>query len=182
MKLPEAPDSDRPAVAYTGNHGLAQGLDVVVDAATLAPEIDFLLVGAGSDKPRLRKAAADRRLPNVIFRPPVPESEISAIYGASVAGLATLRRSDLMEDARPAKVGAIMACGRPVIYSGSGEGAEMVRAANAGIVVEPEDGRALAEAARELVADPGAAEAMGARGREFVQRELAWPRLVDSLG
>ena len=179
ISLPAADDSSRPAVAYTGNHGLAQGLDVVVDAAAHASEIDFVLVGAGSDKPRLQKAVADRKLQNVIFRPPVPESEISAIYGATVAGLATLRRSALMEDARPAKVGAIMACGRPVIYSGSGEGAELVRAANGGIVVEPEDGRALAEAARQIVADPAGADRMGAQGRAFVQRELAWPQLVD---
>lgn len=175
----EKSPTGRPEIVYAGNHGLAQGLDVLIGAAELAPELDFVLVGAGSDKARLRAEAERRKIRNVRFRSPVASSRIAELYAEAVAGVASLRKSELMQDARPAKLLAIMACARPVLYSGSGEGAELVRAAHAGIVVPPEDPGALADAARTIVADPERARAMGASGRRYVEEHLAWPSLVD---
>jgi glycosyltransferase involved in cell wall biosynthesis len=168
----------RPTILYTGNHGLAQGLDVVLDAAALVPEALFVLVGDGSDKGRLQAEVARRRLDNVRFEPPVDPDLISARYAAATAGLVCLRRTPLMEGARPAKTLAVMACGRPVIYSGSGEGADLVRAADAGVVVPPEDGAALAAAVRAVAADPRRGNEMGANGRRYVMEHLSWPALV----
>jgi colanic acid biosynthesis glycosyl transferase WcaI len=170
----------RPTFVYAGNHGLAQGLDVVVDAADLAPEVDFVMVGDGSDKGRLEDIVAQRGLPNIRFEAPVAADEISVLYGQAAAGIASLRRSDLMEGARPAKILAIMACGRPVLYVGAGEGAELVRVADAGIVVAPEDPAALAHAARAIVADPDRAAAMGRNGRRYVEKHLSWRMLVTA--
>ena len=170
--------SQHPLFLYTGNVGLAQALDVIIGAAELAPEIDFVLVGDGSDKSRLQAEARRRRLQNVRFEPPVTPDEISSIYRDAAAGIASLRHSELMQGARPAKMLAIMACGRPVLYAGSGEGAELVRAADAGIVVAPEDPAALAEAARAIVANPRRAAEMGSNGQQFVSKHLSWPVLV----
>ena len=175
----EEPPS-RPIFIYIGNHGLAQGLDVVINAAELAPEFDFVFVGDGSDKSRLQAETSRRELRNVKFDPPVAAENVAALYARAVAGVATLRRSPLMKGARPAKVVAIMACGRPVLYSGSGEGAKLVRTADAGIVVAPADPRALAGAARAIVADPARAAEMGANGRRYVGKHLSWPVLVAS--
>lgn len=168
----------RPSFLYTGNLGLAQALDVIIGAAESAPEIEFVLVGDGSDKSRLQAEATRRQLQNIRFEPPVTPDEVCTMYRDAAAGIASLRRSELMQGARPAKVLAIMACGRPVLYAGSGEGAELVRAADAGIVVAPEDPAALAEAARAIVADPGRAAEMGSNGRRFVSEHLSWPVLV----
>ncbi len=171
---------DGPLVLFTGNHGYAQALDTVVAAAELAPEVKVVLVGAGSDKARIQELAAERGTTNVRFLPPVPQAEIAPLYGQAVAGLATLRNSSLMEGARPAKALAVMGCGRPVIYSGAGEGAALVRAAEAGLVTPPEDPRALAAAIRRLVNDPEEAARMGANGRRYVESHLAWPALTDA--
>jgi colanic acid biosynthesis glycosyl transferase WcaI len=170
--------SGAPTFAYTGNHGYAQALDVLVEAAALAPDIDFLFVGDGSEKERLQREVAQRSLGNVRFMPPVAADEIADVYQAATAGIASLRKSRLMEGARPAKLLAIMACGRPVLYAGRGEGAELVRAAKAGLVVEPEDPDALVAAARVLASDPIRATEMGANGRRYVEEHLAWPALV----
>ena len=175
---PAESEAHRPSILYAGNHGLAQSLEVVIDAAELAPELDFILVGDGSDKVRLQALADERGIGNVRFEPPVDPSEIAARYARAAAGLASLRRSELMEDARPAKLLAIMACARPVLYAGAGEGAELVRNAGAGLVVPPEDPRALAAAARAIVADREGANAMGASGRRYVEEHLSWPSLA----
>lgn len=175
---PAGLETRRPSILYAGNHGLAQGLEVVIGAAELAPELDFVLIGDGSDKARLQALADERGVGNILFEPPVDPSQIAGRYARAAAGLASLRRSELMEDARPAKLLAIMACGRPVLYAGSGEGAELVRTARAGIVVPPEDPHALAAAARAIVADTESANAMGASGRRYVEEHLSWPLLA----
>lgn len=176
--LPGVDTTSAPTLAYTGNHGYAQALDVVVDAAALIQTINFVLVGAGSDKERLQLRAVGLSLPNVQFAPPVPAEEVSEIYRGALGGIVSLRKSPLMEGARPAKVLAIMACGRPVLYAGSGEGADLVREADAGIVVEPENPAALAAAARALASDPSRATEMGLNGRRYVEQHFAWPVLV----
>jgi glycosyltransferase involved in cell wall biosynthesis len=65
-----------------------------------------------------------------------------------------------------------------VLYAGRGEGAALIDQADAGIVVPPEDGAALAAAARYLAADAALARTMGTNARAFVEREYAWGDLV----
>lgn len=173
--LPEGP-----IVLYAGNHGYVHALDVAISAGALVPEVTFVLVGDGSEKPRIRRLAADRGVGNVRFLAPVPQDEVAALLALSIAGLSTLRGTPLMETVRPAKVLAIMACGKPVLYSGAGEGAELVRTADSGIVVPPEDPRALADAIRRLVANPTEAARLGSNGRRHVEAHLSWPALTDA--
>lgn len=168
----------RPRIVYAGTHGLAHGLDVIVEAAELAPDLDFLLVGDGTEKDRLRREIVGRSLSNVELRDPVPPAEVAALYADATAGLSTLRRSEFMVGVRPAKVLSVMAAGRPVLYAGAGEGAALVKDAGAGIVVEPEDPAALVAAARALAADPARAAEMGRNGRRYVEQHFAWPVLV----
>ena len=169
---------DGPLVLYTGNHGYAHALETVVAAACEVPQVTVALVGDGSEKERIRRLAMDLGADNVRFLPPVPQAEVAGLYGLALAGLATVRDSAVMAEVRPAKALAVMGCGKPVIYSGAGEGAALVAAADAGIVVPPEDPAALAAAIRRLVADPAEAARLGANGRRYVESHLAWPALT----
>ena len=171
---------DGPLVLFTGNHGYAQSLETVVEAAGLVPQATFALVGAGSDKERIQRLAHDRGATNVRFFEPMAPHDIAPLYGTSIAGLATLRASPLMAGARPAKMVAIMACGKPVLYVGAGEGANLVESADAGIVVPPERPDRLADAVRQLIADPARGAEMGENGRRFVEAHLSWPALTAS--
>ena len=78
--------------------------------------------------------------------PPVPLSEVAALYSVAVAGLATLVDSPLFEGARPSKIFPVLASGKPVIYSGAGEGARLVSANGVGLTCPPQDASALAAA------------------------------------
>jgi glycosyltransferase involved in cell wall biosynthesis len=72
-----------------------------------------------------------------------------------------------------------MASGVPVVYSGRGEGAELLERAEAGVTTAPNDGFALAEAIEGLAADRDRAARLGANGRAYVEQHLTWERLVS---
>jgi len=169
-------------VISAGTIGYAAGLDVALDAAALLSErpITFLLVGGGSEQQRLERAARDRGLDNVRFLGPRPSDEIAALYSIATVGITTRRDSPLLEGTRPARILATMACAKPVVYSGSGEGARMVERADAGVVVPPQDPEALATAILALIDDPVRAERMGQNGRRLVETELTWDALVGT--
>jgi colanic acid biosynthesis glycosyl transferase WcaI len=83
-----------------------------------------------------------------------------------------------LEGNRPAKITSIMACGKPVIFAGKGEGARLVEEARGGVVVQPENSEALANAIREVIANPARAAEMGRNGRAFVEQHFGWNLLV----
>ena len=72
-------------VLFAGTHGIANGLDSVLDAATELKsrgrrDIKFLLVGQGKLKQALIKRAMKDNLDNVIFHDPI-DKKISGING-----------------------------------------------------------------------------------------------------
>ncbi len=169
---------ERPIVLYAGTHGYAHGIETALAAARRLSgrRVQFLFVGDGSEKARL--TALGRDLDNVTFCAPMPPERIALLYRMSVAGLSTLRDNPLFAGTRPAKIFAAMACARPVIYSGAGEGARLVAAVDAGPVVAPEDPAALAQAVCRVLDEPERACAWGENGRKHVVAYYAWSTLV----
>ena len=150
--------ADRTVIMLAGSLGYGAGLDVILDAADLMRDepVAFLVVGGGSEFERLNQAVGERRLDNVRLVGPRPLPDVAAMYAIADIGLMTLRDSPLFEGTRPARVYPAMAAGKPVVYSGSGEGARLIADAGAGIVTPPEDAAALAAAIREHCGRSGA--------------------------
>src|SRR5690606_7037362 len=69
---------DRFVVTYVGAHGVANGLDQVLETAMLLKDTNvlFVLVGAGMQKEKLVKKAHDLNIQNVKFYDPVPKKEV----------------------------------------------------------------------------------------------------------
>jgi colanic acid biosynthesis glycosyl transferase WcaI len=180
---PAADQDVEPVLLFAGTLGYAHGLDVVLDAAPLVhahhPEARFLLVGGGSEKARLMSRVETESIAGIEFHDPVSVEDVAPMFRRCFAGISCIRSLPVLEGARPAKIFPIMASGRPVVYSGSGEGARLVESASAGVVVSPEDSQALAEALVRLLDDPSEADRLGANGRRFVEEHLAWSRLMD---
>lgn len=174
--------SGRAVILSAGTVGYGAGLDVVLDAGMRVSDqpVTFVIAGAGSEHDRLRGAATSRQLTNVQFIGPCSPPDVARLYSIATAGLTTLLDSPLFEGTRPARTLAAMACAKPVLYSGYGEGASLVEQSGAGVVIPPEDGGALANAVCSLIADPAAARAMGRRGRQFVEANLGWEPLVGA--
>lgn len=179
-----SPGGER-VVMFAGTLGYAQALDVIVDAAPLVraahPDVRVVFVGSGSERARIETRVADEGIAGVTFLDPRPLAEIAELYRGVAAGLTSLRDSPVFEGARPSKIFPMMAAGLPVVYSGRGEGARLVREAGAGVCAEPEDPRALAAALIEVLDDPVRAREMGAAGRRLVEAEFSWGRIVGDF-
>jgi len=169
-------------ILYTGTHGYAHGMEVILEAAELLKDINvlFLLVGGGSEKTHLEKLCTHKALKNVIFFSPHPPEMIARLYSLATAGISTLRDSPLFEATRPVKILSIMACGKPVLYSGAGEGARLVAEAKAGIIIPPENPTALADAIRSLISDVAYTAQLGNNGRAYVKKHLQWPSVITA--
>jgi colanic acid biosynthesis glycosyl transferase WcaI len=159
-------------VLYAGTLGIAQGLTTLLEAAALAgPEVlELTIAGEGPEGGRLRRQLAARSLPHVRLAGGVSPEEIPALYGCADAGVVPLRDLPVFAGALPTKLFEVLAAGRPAILAARGEAAELLASARAGVVVPPEDPRALAEAFRRLRNAPQEALQMGARGRECARR------------
>lgn len=176
------PNPNQPIFLYTGTHGYAHGMEVILQAAELLKEtpVLFLLVGGGSDKSRLEQLSKAKALTNVLFWPSQPPAQIARLYSLARAGISTLQSAPLFDGTRPVKILATMACAKPVIYSGRGEGARMVQQAKAGLVIPPQDPVALAEAVRYIINHPHEATELGQNGRIYVEAHLQWSTVVSA--
>jgi len=169
-------------VGYAGNLGIAQGLGIVLDAASELRHrpVRFVLVGDGALKPRLQQDARDRGLGNVVFEAGVPVSDVGAFLQSCDALLISLRDHELLGDFIPSKLYDAMAVGRPVIAALRGEGADLVTRAGSGVVVDPEDGAQLAAAVERLRTRPDLVRDFGAAGRAAA-RGMTRSLQVDTL-
>jgi colanic acid biosynthesis glycosyl transferase WcaI len=159
-------------VLYAGNLGHSQSLERVLDCAALLQDQDhiaFVIVGNGSRKPYLEARAQQMGLSNMHFIPFQPREDVPEIYAAGDVSLVPLRKGIAL-DSVPSKAYTIMASGRPVIAAvdpGS-DVWSLVKQAQCGLCVEPENPHALAEAIYALYADPTLRERLGRNGREHV--------------
>jgi colanic acid biosynthesis glycosyl transferase WcaI len=144
------PRDDRFRVLFAGNMGLAQNLDIVLDAAKIVSathdRIDFCFLGGGLETERLRKRATEARISCVHFYPKVPMAEVGSYLMAADCLLVNLQPDPLFEITIPSKTQAYMSAGRPIIMAVSGDAATLVEEAKAGSTVLPGDASALAVA------------------------------------
>ncbi|HEY5046863.1 MAG TPA: glycosyltransferase family 4 protein [Rhizomicrobium sp.] len=147
-------------VGYVGTHGMAQGLEVVLRAARLlaGTDIHFLFVGDGARRKPLMALAQSMGLDNVTFTGPVPPPIAVDHLAMSDAIVIPLRKSKLFEGALPSKVFEAAAMERPMVVSANGLVAETVESFGAGLVAEPGDAHALAQAVKRLRTHPALRE------------------------
>lgn len=161
---------DKFVVGYAGLHGLAQGLEVALQAAqmlALRDDIAFVLVGDGPEKSRLKARAVELNLKNVFFCDSQPKAKVPAILSSFDVALIPLKRLDLFKGALPSKMFEAMAAALPMLVMVDGEARALVETAQAGLYVEPENPRALAEAIARLADDPDRCRQLGNNGRRF---------------
>ena len=170
---------DECLVVYAGLHGIAQGLDQVLEAArelTGSKNVRFVLIGDGPEKERLQGRAAILQLHNVTFLPPVPASEIPGILFAADIVLVSLKQE--ITGAVPSKLYEAMAAGKPIVLIARGEAAEIIRNADAGYVVEPGNTSELVHAIEQLLSDQGIQKIMGDNGRDAAIRLYDRPSIA----
>jgi glycosyltransferase involved in cell wall biosynthesis len=109
--------------SYVGAIGVANGLDILLDAATLVraePRIMFLLVGDGSDRERLSRRIEQERLTNVRLLGAVPKGDVPELLAASDVCLHVLRDDPIFRAAQPTKMLEYFGAHRPFITTVDG--------------------------------------------------------------
>jgi glycosyltransferase involved in cell wall biosynthesis len=174
---------------YAGIHGIAQGLETLLEAAALLKSderVAFVLVGEGPRKAVLVSKAADMGLRNVRFLPEVSSAEMPGYLSAADCSIVPLKDEPLFRSALPSKMFEAWACARPVVLSVGGEAASVLEEAQGGVACPPEDPMAMAEGIRFMADNRDVASEMGRSGRVLVEarysREAQARRLENLLG
>lgn len=193
--LPMLPEDFRSKfmVLYAGNIGFAQSVDVIVDAAQElqgVADIRFVIAGDGQGKAAIQRKLEELNLPNLALLPLQPQDMVPDVYSACDVGLVTVRKG-IGECAVPSKTWPMMACSRPVIacIDASSDLARLINAHDIGVVVPPENSKALAEAIMVMYSDSERCRATGTRARNYVEHNLSrraitsvYSRLVNEVG
>lgn len=164
-------------VMFAGNLGFIAMLDNVIETARLLkndPSIQFLIVGEGNAKAGLVHRANELGLNNVRFLPTQPKDVLPEMLGAADVSLVTLNKQ-LGQLNVPSKTYSIMASGRPVLASvpPDSEIASLVKTADCGVGVPPEDPASMADAILRLANQPEQLRQFGANGRRYVEEHLS---------
>jgi alpha-maltose-1-phosphate synthase len=186
-------DADRPYVTFVGRITRQKGIDLLLSAAErFDPDIQLVMLPSAPDTPevgeemRARAAALAERRPGVRWIEQVlPRPRLVQVLSNSVVALCP----SVYEPFGLVNVEA-MACATAVVATDVGGIPEIVVDGETGLLVHIDlgpDGRPadpdrfmadLAAAVNGLVADPGAAERMGALGRKRAVEEFSWPAVA----
>lgn len=176
---------DKVVFFYGGNLGVAQDVDNIVRlAARLAhrTDIHFLLVGDGSEAPRLRRIVSENAIKNIEILPAISHREYLAMLSEFDVGLLSLDRR-LNTQNVPGKLLGYVYWGKPVLASlnPGNDLLELLGNEQAGLCVLNGDDDALCAAALKLANDPALRKEMGKNSRKLLERVFSVEAAVDQI-
>ena len=133
---------------YSGNLGLAQGLEQLLSIAKKAQEQDlpvrFLLFGGGIEEEKLKGYVKANKLDNVLFAGRISNAQMYAVLKHTQISFVSLVNENL-KDSVPTKIFEALGVGCPVLLAAVGDSAEILRESGLGISCAPKDEKALWE-------------------------------------
>ena len=162
-------------ITYSGNIGLTQNMDMLLEVAKeleAEPEIQFVLIGEGAYKNRVKEIIAERDISNVTLLPFQPYEEISHVFSLGDVGL-VISKPGVGENSVPSKTWSILSASRPVLANfDENELQTIVNENQCGIFTKAGDKEAFKQAILELYRDKKRCERLGRNGREFILKNL----------
>lgn len=170
---------------YSGAHGIANGLDAVLDAAAQLKkrgrnDIIILLIGTGMKKAALVARARIEDLDNCVFLDPVPKQVLFGLQLKMDIGLMVLMDVPAFYNGTsPNKFFDYLTCGLPVVINYPGWLADIVASEQCGKAVRPGSALAFADALEALADSAESRRAMGARARDLGNRDFGREQLAN---
>lgn len=168
---------------YIGTHGMAHGLDTLIDSAKVlaqskhAAQVRLIMLGDGAQRVRLEARARTEGLDNIRFIESVPKDEVVRYWSILDASIIHLKKSELFRTVIPSKMFECMGMAIPVVHGVEGESAEIVMRHEIGITFEPENHLELVERLVTLHDDVEARERLACNGpvaaRHYDRKVLA---------
>ncbi len=172
---------------YTGAHGAANGLDVVIDACEKLNTRgvrgwEVTLVGDGPTKAALVKDASQRHVKGLKFRDPISKEAIPSLLATFDVGLMILAPAEVFASGvSPNKLFDYLAANLPVVNNVPGLVEGFVKEAGSGLTCPAGDAEALADGMVEMMAVVRADSQAYRNGRQYVARHFDRRRLAHEL-
>jgi starch synthase len=163
-------------VGFVGTLIEWQGVDYLVRSAPLIleeyPQTYFLIVGDGPMRQALIELAEQTGvIDRMLFTGPVTHQRVPLYINAS--DICVTLKKPMKSGFSPLKLYEYMACAKPVIATRT-DGFEILEECNAGLLVNPEDRRQLADTITTLLNNKELRMEMGGNGREYVVKNQSW--------
>lgn len=171
------PYSERPMhFVYTGALARIRGAAemVIASGCTSSEAIRLQVAGAFRPAPLQDELAALPGWARVDFHGWLSRSQIAGLLSQARAGLVVLHPTRSYVDSFPIKMFEYMAAGLPVIASDFPLWREIVAGADCGLLVDPMDPRAIADAMQWIADNPEDAQRMGERGHRATITKYNW--------
>lgn len=163
---------------FTGTHGLANGLNAVLDAAVelkkrQRTDIKLVLVGDGMQKKALLERATELQLDNVIFHDPVNKAKLAGLMASADIGLQILANVPAFYyGTSPNKFFDYISAGLPVLNNYPGWLAELITKEQCGFAVPPENPQAFADALEQAANQRERLIEMGRNGQQVAREQF----------
>jgi colanic acid biosynthesis glycosyl transferase WcaI len=184
VEIPEWTDGF--TVVFAGNIGEAQDMPAVLYAAERLKDnahVRWVIVGNGRKSDWLQAEVARLGLDKHVLLPGrFPVERMPSFYAHADALLVSLKRDPVFSMTIPGKVQSYLMAGIPLLGMLDGEGAAVIRDAQAGLTCKAGDGAGLVQAVLALAAMPKAErKQMGLNGRDYAHQEFGRTQLMDRL-
>jgi len=172
---------------FTGAHGLANGLDSLLDAAAelrhrKRSDIKLVLIGDGSCKRNLQVRASDEKLDQVIFLDPMPKVTLARMLVTADIGLMVLADVPAFYyGTSPNKFFDYIATGLPVLNNYPGWLEDMINEEKIGVAVASGQPKLLADALEHLADNPELRRQMGRNARRLAKSKFDRADLSDAF-
>lgn len=173
-------------VAYVGVMGPQDGLDLLLESIGFIvgkarrDDVVFVLIGAGSETPRLKGLAAQKGLEAyVTFPGRIPDAEMAAYLSTADVGVAPDPKNPMNDKSTMNKILEYMAHGIPVVLYDLTEGRRS--AEDAALYARPNDPVDFAKKILTLLDSEELRRTLGARGRNRIQKSLNWDHEKHAL-
>lgn len=173
---------------FSGAHGIANGLDAVLDTAAVLchrgrTDVKLVFIGDGKLKPDLKKRVKQEGMQNCIFLDPVPKQKLAELLTAADVGLMILANVPAFYyGTSPNKFFDYIAAGLPVVNNYPGWLADMISEHSCGAVVEPGNAEQFADILEQMAENREDVLQMGERGRKLAENVFSRQKLASDFG
>ena len=174
-------------IVFAGNIGVAQSFDTIIKAVEIvSKKIDnftVIVLGDGRDKKRILDKINSLNLNSYFkFLGSFPPEKMPEFFASSDALLVTLKKTKIFSMTIPGKLQSYLACGRPIIGSLDGIGAEIIKESSCGLVTPSEDYNGLAESIINFYNSTEENRVkFGINARKYFEKEFARDKLLLKL-
>lgn len=178
-------------IIHFGAMGIANGLDYIIYAAEIMKnreinDVEFLLLGDGGVKERLKQQAKKLDLKNVKFIDSKPMKILSELVNLSNCSIVTFSNIPILKTNSPNKLFDSLSAGKPIIVNSSGWTKEMIEDNNCGAYVDSEKPEHLVSLIAKWKDNPELLTKLGSNSRKLAEntydKSILSQKFVDLIG